>query len=126
MSGGATAAGWRMPRHLVLLILILIGAAVLRMVRLDTLPPALFRDEAEKAYNAYSLLTTMRDANGQFLPIFIKVFGVTTSAVYQYATIPFIAVCGLSEWGARLPAAAVGVITVLLTCLAAGRVYATA
>lgn len=95
-------------------LLFFLGVA-LRVLRLDTLPPALFRDEAEKAYNAYSILLTGRDVNGQFLPLFINVFGVTTSAIYQYACVPFVALLGLNEWSARLPAATIGVITLIVT-----------
>ena len=31
--------------------------------------------------------------------------GVTTSAIYQYLAVPFVALAGLNEWSARLPAA---------------------
>ncbi|MGI8906886.1 MAG: ArnT family glycosyltransferase [Candidatus Sumerlaeaceae bacterium] len=106
---------WRSERFLLFLILLL--AAILRLVRLDALPPAMFRDEAEKAYNAYSILKTGRDIDGRLLPIFIHVFGVTTSAIYQYAAIPFIAALGLNEWSARLPAAAAGIATIGFTFL---------
>jgi 4-amino-4-deoxy-L-arabinose transferase-like glycosyltransferase len=98
------------------MLLALIGAgSVLRIARLGSLPPALFRDEAEKAYNAWAILSTGRDLSGDFLPLFIKVFGVTTSAVYQYAAIPFVWLLGLNEWSARLPAALAGVATIAVT-----------
>jgi 4-amino-4-deoxy-L-arabinose transferase-like glycosyltransferase len=100
-----------------LLALVLLLAAVLRIARLDTLPPAIFRDEAEKAYNAFSILHTGRDVEGRRLPLFLHVFGVTTSAIYQYVAIPFIAAFGLNEWGARLPAACVATATVAMTYL---------
>jgi len=106
-----------------LLLSTVLGAAVLRMVRLHSLPPGLFRDEAEKVYNAWCLLKTGRDVNGQLLPLFIEVFGVTTSAIYQYAAVPFVALFGLNEWSARLPAAMVGTATVLVTALAARRMF---
>lgn len=106
-----------------LLVLLLLIAAVLRIARLDVLPPALFRDEAEKVYTAWSLLSTGRDTNGKLLPLFIEVFGVTTSAIYQYATVPFVALLGMNEWSARLPAASAGVMTVLLTFLLTRRFY---
>lgn len=95
--------------------LIILLAAALRLFRLGDLPPAIFRDEAEKALNAWFLLTSGTDASGRPWPIFIEVFGVTTSAIYQYATIPFLALGGLNEWTARLPAATVGIATVALT-----------
>ncbi len=96
------------------IVVVAVAAACLRMYRLDQLPPALFRDEAEKIYNAWCLATTARDCSGNFLPLFVRVFGVTTSAIYQYAAVPFVWVLGVGEWAARLPAAIVGTLTVLL------------
>lgn len=77
---------------------------LLRVLMLDSLPPALFRDEAEKALNGWHLSQNLRDINGHFLPIFIEVMGVTTSAIYQYACVPFMWLLGPDEWSARLPA----------------------
>lgn len=101
------------PAQLTLLGLICLGA-VLRLARLGSLPPAIFRDEAEKAYTAWSILRTGRDLTGHFLPIFIEVFQVTTSAIYQYACIPFVALFGLNEWSARLPAVIAALVTILV------------
>ncbi|MEI7634448.1 MAG: glycosyltransferase family 39 protein [bacterium] len=100
-------------RHWMLLALVTTGA-MLRMIFLSGIPPAIFRDEAEKACNAGSLLLTGRDLSGRLLPLFINVFGVTTSAIYQYAAIPFVSVFGLNEWGARLPAAMAGCATIIV------------
>lgn len=95
------------------ILLVLLGAVV-RTAWLDLVPPGIFRDEAEKAYNAYRLALTAHDANGHLLPLFIQVFGVTTSALYQYAAVPFMWLLGLNEWSARLPAATAGLATILL------------
>ncbi|MCD6386549.1 glycosyltransferase family 39 protein [Candidatus Sumerlaeota bacterium] len=107
---------------------ILLLSALFRFYHLGSNPPALFRDEAEKGYTAYSLART----GGYFyfsnlpyqpqivfqpFPLFINVFGVYTSAVYQYVAVPFIAIGGLNEVTVRAPAALAGVITVLLTFL---------
>jgi 4-amino-4-deoxy-L-arabinose transferase-like glycosyltransferase len=97
------------------ILAIIAAGALLRIARLGSLPPALFRDEAEKAYTAYSILHTGRDASGHLLPLFINVFGVTTSAIYQYCTVGFVALLGLNEWSARLPAALAGIATILVT-----------
>ncbi len=102
-------------RRLILILCLL--AALLRVAKLDTIPPALFRDEAEKLYNAFCLAHSGRDCSGHLLPLFVQVFGVTTSAIYQYATVPFVWLFGMGEWAARLPAALVGTCTVLLTFL---------
>jgi len=105
------------------LVVILLVAAAVRFWKLGSLPPAIFRDEAEKALNGWFLLNDGVDEQGRPWPLFVKVFGVTTSAIYQYATIPFLALGGLNEWTARMPAAMVGVLTVLFTWLFCRRVW---
>jgi len=105
------------------LVLILMVAAAVRFWKLGNLPPGIFRDEAEKALNGWFLLNDGVDEQGRPWPLFIKVFGVTTSAIYQYATIPFLAVGGLNEWTTRMPAAVAGVLTVLFTWLFCRRVW---
>lgn len=106
---------WCLYARWAVFAVIMVAAAYMRLWRLDEVPSAMFRDEAEKALNGWFLLNGGVDAAGRPWPIFIKVFGVTTSAIYQYATIPFLAVGGLNEWTARLPAACVGIATVALT-----------
>lgn len=98
-------------------------ATAMRLWRLGELPPAVFRDEAEKALNGWFLLHGGVDAAGRAWPVFIQVFGVTTSAIYQYATIPFLAIGGLNEWTTRLPAAFVGIATVALTWALVRRIW---
>jgi len=92
-------------------------AGLIRVYRLDSIPPALFRDEAEKVYNAFCLATTARDCTGHFLPLFVNVFGVTTSTIYQYLAVPFVWLFGVGEWAARLPAATAATLTVAVLFL---------
>jgi len=91
---------------------ILAAAAAVRVVGLGRVPPPMFRDEAEKGYNAYCLAATGRDYEGRRLPLFINVFGVFTSAIYQYAAVPWVALFGPEPWSVRLTAALVGLATV--------------
>ena len=46
-----------------------------------------------------------QDQAGNTFPLFVKALSVTTSAVYQYIDIPFIAGLGLNEFAVRLPPA---------------------
>lgn len=115
--GSFTPAQWRM------LLLIVLGALLLRVAALDRLPPGLFRDEAEKLATGWSLATTGRDLAGRPMPLFVQVFGVTTSAIYQYAAVPFVWLLGPGTWSARLPAAFAGTLTVLLAALATRRLF---
>ena len=107
------------------LVAIIAIALLVRVVGLSRVPPPLFRDEAEKGYNAYCLAKTGRDSEGRRLPLFINAFGTRTSAIYQYATTPFVALFGLEVWSVRLTAALVGVATVLLLFLLARALFDT-
>lgn len=109
-----------------LLAVILIFAGFVRFVGLDGLPPGLFRDEVEKGYNAWALANEggavefTVDAQGRAAmrwhrwPMLIDVFGVRTSAIYQYASVPFVKVMGLSASSTRMAAATAGTLTVAL------------
>jgi len=64
-------------------------------------PPGFNSDEAAFSYNAYSILKTGADEYGRVLPIRLKSFGDYKMPLYSYLSIPFIAIFGLTELGAR-------------------------
>jgi len=64
-------------------------------------PPGFDADEAAFSYNAYSILKTGADEYGHVLPIRLKSFGDYKMPLYSYLSIPFIAVFGINELGAR-------------------------
>ena len=97
-----------------LLIIILVIAAVLRLVALDSYPVGLNADEAALGYNAYSLMLTGRDEHGHFLPLHLESFGDFKPALYAYLLIPVIKVFGLTEFAVRLPSALAGIAAVWL------------
>lgn len=97
-----------------LLILAFLIALLLRTYNLSEIPVGLHGDEASIGYNAYSLLKTLRDQNGHFLPISIDQFGDFRPAGYHYLDIPFIALFGLNGLAVRLPSAIFGVLSVLV------------
>jgi 4-amino-4-deoxy-L-arabinose transferase-like glycosyltransferase len=97
-----------------LLFIILIIAAVLRLWKLDSIPPSLTSDEAALGYNAYSILKTGKDEYGKLLPVIFKSFGDYKPGLYVYLTVPFVAVFGLNEFSTRLPSSLAGVIAVWL------------
>jgi 4-amino-4-deoxy-L-arabinose transferase-like glycosyltransferase len=109
--------------HRLVLIAIVLVALVARTVGLGRIPPPLFRDEAEKGYNAYCLAKTGCDYEGRRLPLFTNVFGTYTSAIYQYASTPFVGLSGLEVWSTRLTAALVGTATVVLLFLLARALF---
>lgn len=87
---------------------------VLRLWKLDVIPPHLTSDEAALGYNAYSILKTGRDEYGEFLPIIFKSFGDYKPGLYIYLTVPFVALLGLNEFSVRLSSALAGVLAVWL------------
>lgn len=101
----------------VYLVLIIAISLLLRIYNLANNPIALNQDEAINGYDAYSLIATMRDHHGNFLPIMLESFGDWVSPVITYITIPFVQLFGLSEFSIRLPVALLGVGTVVLIYL---------
>ena len=95
-----------------ILFAIFLFAFALRVYNLGTVPVGLHGDEASIGYNAYSLLKTGRDQNGNFLPIAIDQFGDFRPAGYHYIAIPAIALFGLTEFATRFPAALFGALTI--------------
>ncbi len=109
------------------LLAIVALAAVVRIAGLRDLPPGFFCDEAGNGYNAYLLLTTGRDENREFLPLYIWSFGVAyKNPVFIYAAALPIALFGLSEFSVRLTAAIFGVLGVLAIGVLGRRVFGTA
>ena len=99
---------------MVKLFLILLLATVLRLYLLGSLPAGFHRDEAFLGYNAYSILKTGRDMNGNFLPLHLRSF-INSPAGYSYLAIPPVAMFGLNEFSVRLPSAVFGIATILVT-----------
>ena len=108
-----------------LLLLIVFAALLLRTLGLGDRPAGVFRDEAEKGYNAWALATTggiLEFLPGEGrpplrfrrLPFTVDVMGVQTSAIYHYAAAPIVGLAGLSPATIRLPAALAGGAAVLL------------
>jgi 4-amino-4-deoxy-L-arabinose transferase-like glycosyltransferase len=94
-------------------VLILSVGTFLRVYQLDTNPPALFGDEVDVGYQAYSLLTTGKDISGRILPLYLKSLTEYRASFYIYSAVPFVGIFGLNEWGVRLPAAFWGVVSLI-------------
>lgn len=98
----------------ILLIIIVFLATFLRLYKLGEIPPSIISDEASIGYNAYSILKTGRDEWGNFLPLSFPAFGDYKLPGLIYATVPSVAIFGLSEFSTRLPSAIFGILTVIL------------
>ena len=96
----------------ILFLSIIILAIFLRFFGLDKFPPSLFSDEVDLGYQAYSLLKTGKDYNGNLLPISFQSFADFRAPLYIYTVVPLVAILGLNEWAVRLPAAFFGILAV--------------
>ncbi len=102
---------------------IIVMAALLRLWKLDSIPPHLTPDEASLGYNAYSILKTGRDEYGKFMPVIFKSFGDYKPGLYIYTTVPFVAIFGLNEWSVRLSGAISGIFAVWLVYLITRKLF---
>lgn len=101
----------------ILILLIIILAALVRLINLSILPPSLNWDEVSLGYNAYSILKTGQDEWGQTLPLSFRAYGDYKLPAYIYLDVPFVSIFGLNEWGVRLPSALAGIGTVVFIFL---------
>lgn len=102
----------RFIRSYFLLGIIFFVGLFLRVVSLSSVPAGFHIDEASLGYNAYSLLLTGKDDNGNFLPLYIDMFGDFRPAGYHYLAIVPVALLGLTEFATRLPGALFGAVTI--------------
>lgn len=109
-----------------ILVVLMTAAFLLRFAGLGSNPPGFFRDEADKGYTSWCLLHTGQDQAGNPWPLFVPAMNVTTSALYQYLDIPFVAVFGLNEWAIRLPACLAGTLSTFAAFLLARALWGTA
>lgn len=84
-----------------ILVAIALISVFFNIVQKTPVPPGFNSDEASFGYNAYSLLKTGKDEYGTLLPLRLKSFGDYKMPLYSYLSVPFVAIFGLNEWGAR-------------------------
>jgi 4-amino-4-deoxy-L-arabinose transferase-like glycosyltransferase len=112
---------WVLPAAILLL------ALLLRLPGLDRWPPALHQDEASNGVDAWSLLTTGADRAGRVWPVFLEGFGDgdNRTSLYALLAVPGTAVAGPGTVATRLPAALLGVWTVMATFLFVRKIRGT-
>lgn len=96
----------------IILAVIVCVASFLRLYKLGDIPSGLYQDETAIGYNAYSLLETGNDEYARFMPLYFQSFGDWKLPVYIYASVPSIALFGLTPFAVRLPSALFGILTV--------------
>ncbi len=95
------------------LALLCLGAA-LRLLGLDFFPPGLNQDEASTGCDAWGLLVSGMDRNGDAWPVLFTSWGSGQNALYAYLLLPFLALFGRSVYVLRLPAAILGTVSLFL------------
>jgi 4-amino-4-deoxy-L-arabinose transferase-like glycosyltransferase len=96
------------------LALIIVLAAVVRLVGLASVPPHLSNDEISIAYDSYSLLSSGRDEHGFAFPVAFMSHGTYKAPLYAYLLTPLLQVLGNTDTAAKLPSAISGILTVLV------------
>lgn len=100
-------------RYNLLLIFIFSIGIFIRIFNIQNYPNALNVDEASAGYEAYSILNSGTDRNGNFLPVYLVAWGSGQNALLSYLMIPFIQLFGLNTLSIRLPMAIIGCISLL-------------
>lgn len=100
-------------RKVIIILIFLIGF-IARFYRLGDVPVGFHRDEAFLGYNAYSILKTGKDINGNIFPLHLESF-IYSPAGYSYFSIPPIYLFGLNPFSVRFSSAFFGSLTVVLT-----------
>lgn len=101
---------------IIALFLIIIFAAILRLINMPSIPPSLSWDEVSLGYNAYSIAKTGHDEHGKLFPLSVfESYGDYKPPGYIYADVPFVYFLGLTEFAVRLPSVIAGIVSVILT-----------
>jgi len=111
--------------HILLCLLITVGIVV-RLFGIADTPVGLNQDEASTGYEAFSILTSGMDRNGDTFPVLLTSWGSGQNVLYTYLSIPFIAIFGLNVFSVRLLSALVGCATLVIFYLLAKKIKGSA
>lgn len=104
-------------------IIVVLFAAILRFLYLNSNPPSLNWDEISHGYNAYSILKTGRDEWGNFMPSIFRAYGDYKLPVYIYLTSISELFLGVNEFAVRLPSVLAGIGIVVFTYLIVSEIF---
>lgn len=97
--------------------------------RISDTPIYLHDAEVLFALHIHAMATTLHDANGRLLPLYIQMPQIGENVWFHpmlvYFSAPFLAVLPLTEWSLRLPTVVVGVVDVVLMFAVARRIFAS-
>ena len=101
-------------RELIFALSLLFLGAALRLLGLGFFPPGLNQDEASTGCDAWGLLVSGMDRNGDGWPVLFTSWGSGQNALYAYVLLPLMALFGRSTAVLRLPAALLGTESLFL------------
>ena len=96
---------------------------LLRVAWWSKFPPGFTADEATMGYDAYSLLKTGKDQFGTSWPLALRSFGDYRPPLYIYASMPFVAIFGLTPLAVRLPSMIAGSLEIVLIYLIGKEIF---
>ncbi len=102
-------------KKIVLLFLIIFLAFFLRFFYLGQVPAGFDSDEAEFAFNSYTLSKYLINENNQFLPFQVNTYGNYRPLALPYMIAISLKIFGNTIFAVRAPDALFGVLSVLLT-----------
>jgi len=100
-------------QRVIFFVFIVVLAAFIYTYKLAYIPNGVYVDEAVVGYNAYSILTTGRDAFGQAYPVLFRLLESYTPPLYIYTSVLFIKLFGMNIFSLRL----ISVISVLVSVI---------
>lgn len=114
-----------MSKNLVLLILILVTAigGYVRFVGIGSTLAGLNVDEVAIGYDAYSILKTLKNMDGLFMPLSFPSLGDYKPPLYIYLTSIAIALFGLSEFSVRFASAFFGTMAIPIIYFLASKIF---
>lgn len=102
-------------KYIAILLVIILGAGIVRFYQLDKIPPGLIIDEASEGYNAFSILHTGKDRYGKSFPVLFRSFGSFQAPMYTYLSVIPIYFWGNSIFSIHFISAVSGIILVITT-----------
>jgi 4-amino-4-deoxy-L-arabinose transferase-like glycosyltransferase len=100
-------------RGVFILGIIFVIGLFLRIWKLNKAPVSLFGDEIDVGLQAYSVLTTGKDYLGNKMPVMFHSFAEYRLPLQLYLDVPFIWAFGLNEFGVRIPAVLMGLVSII-------------
>ncbi len=97
-----------------ILFLIIIFSFLIRVYKIELVPPSLSWDEAAVGYNAFTIANWGKDEYGKTFPLVFKSFGEDKQPIHIYTAAIFVKLLGPSEFSIRIASAVLGTLNVLM------------